>query len=413
MRTRNGCSDGAAPKAPGPECNLGHARRWELSGALLATVLLLAFANGANDNPKGMATLIGCGSISRQRALVLASAATAVGSLGSAVWAPRLAAVFSRGGLLPSGSQGQPVLAAIALGAVVTILLATWRGLPVSTTHAIVGAFAGAALASGSNPRAAAPVLAGLFVPLAISPLIALVLAAGLRSAGRLLDARYGISQKLCICAGSQPVPAVPRTAATASARRTASAAPISAGQVSHLQVLRTITVSVATKVECRRRYSGRLVGIDAERVAEAIHTMSGLSVSLARGMNDTPKIVGLAALSGLLTPAQLTVAVTAAMACGGVFAARRVAQVMASGITPMEQGMGLAANLATSTLVGVASPLGLPLSTTHVATGAIAGVGALEASLRWRSLGEVAAAWVATLPVAALVAAAATHVLL
>jgi PiT family inorganic phosphate transporter len=62
----------------------------------------------------------------------------------------------------------------------------------------------------------------------------------------------------------------------------------------------------------------------------------------------------------------------------------------------------GLAANAATSILVVSASPLGLPVSTTHVSTGGIFGIGASSGELRWRIAGEVLLAWVVTLPLAA-----------
>jgi PiT family inorganic phosphate transporter len=94
------------------------------------------------------------------------------------------------------------------------------------------------------------------------------------------------------------------------------------------------------------------------------------------------------------------------AMALGGLLASRRVADTLAHRITPMQNGQGLAANLATSLLVVGASRLGLPVSTTHVSTGGIFGIGAAAGTLQQRQVGEILGAWLGTLPLAAALGA-------
>ncbi len=140
--------------------------------------------------------------------------------------------------------------------------------------------------------------------------------------------------------------------------------------------------------------------------IRDASHLMSAGLVGFARGMNDTPKIVGLVAgLTGV--PVRVGVlAVTAAMAAGGLLAARRVAETLGHRLTPMTPAEGLAGNLATSLLVVGASQLGLPVSTTHVATGGIAGLGLARGSIARRVLAEIGMAWLLTLPLAALASA-------
>ena len=78
------------------------------------------------------------------------------------------------------------------------------------------------------------------------------------------------------------------------------------------------------------------------------------------------------------------------------------MAETLANKITPMTPPEGLAGNAATALLVASASSLGLPVSTTHVSTGGIFGIGASNGELRWRMAGEVVLAWVVTLPLAA-----------
>lgn len=74
----------------------------------------------------------------------------------------------------------------------------------------------------------------------------------------------------------------------------------------------------------------------------------------------------------------------------------------MSKGITPLNPGQGLTANLITSSLVLATSPLGLPLSTTHVSVGALFGIGLVTRQAKLKTIATILAAWVITLPLAA-----------
>ena len=95
---------------------------------LVASALLLAFVNGANDNLKGMATLIGSGTLRYRQALGLATASTALGSLSSILLATALLKVFSAKGLVPPEFLNVAFLAGVATAAALTVLAATARG---------------------------------------------------------------------------------------------------------------------------------------------------------------------------------------------------------------------------------------------------------------------------------------------
>jgi PiT family inorganic phosphate transporter len=166
-------------------------------------------------------------------------------------------------------------------------------------------------------------------------------------------------------------------------------------------------SLSLGHSAECRERNGGSLVGIEIRGAVHWGHLISGGLVGFARGLNDTPKIVGLLAGAAIATPATGALAVGTSMALGGVVAARRVGETMAKKITPMTPEQGLGGNLATSFLVIVASRMGVPVSTTHVSTGAIAGIGASAGTLHWRATGQVLGAWLLTLPLAAAFSAA------
>ena len=101
--------------------------------------------------------------------------------------------------------------------------------------------------------------------------------------------------------------------------------------------------------------------------------------------------------------PALLIIAV--AMAVGGLLHSRRLAETMGRRITTMNPGQGLMTNLVSSGLVIGASLIGAPVSTTHVSTGAIFGIGTWTGETDWKLVGGIVAAWVATLPLGALCA--------
>jgi PiT family inorganic phosphate transporter len=360
-------------------------------GLLLCATLLLAFVNGANDNFKGVATLYGSGVVSYRAALALGAVSTAAGSLSSVALASGLAKAFSAKGLVPDAMLTPTFLAATGIAAALTVLAATRLGLPVSTTHALVGGLVGAGFVTAGGALNLAVLGAAFVLPLLVSPLIAIPLAsAGYRS-GHLVRRSVGVEAESCVCIGETWVP-------------------IQSGSSS--VAVSSLSVGVGTTSQCEKRYVGQVLGVSAQTVATVTHVASGSLVGFARGLNDTPKLLGLIVGASAMSPWLGTVAITAAMALGGMVAARRVADTLATKVTTMNPGQGLAGNLSTSVLVAGASQLGLPVSTTHVSTGSIFGIGAGGADLRWKMVGAILAAWVTTLPMAAALGATAVWVL-
>jgi PiT family inorganic phosphate transporter len=126
--------------------------------------------------------------------------------------------------------------------------------------------------------------------------------------------------------------------------------------------------------------------------------------VSFARGLNDTPKIAALLLLVHWLTPASDIAVTGLAMAAGGLLGARRVAETMSHKITAMNHGQGFSSNLATGILVILASTMGLPVSTTHVAVGSLFGIGLTTGQANVRTITGIVLAWIVTLPCAAAI---------
>ena len=105
-----------------------------LATALFIATCFLAYANGSNDNFKGVATLFGSDTTDYRRALWWATLTTAAGSVCSVFLAQTLIHNFSGKGLVPDAVAGKPdFLLAVVIGAALTVILATLTGFPIST----------------------------------------------------------------------------------------------------------------------------------------------------------------------------------------------------------------------------------------------------------------------------------------
>ncbi len=324
-----------------------------MTSLLFVAALLVAFSNGANDNAKGVAPLVGAGVAGLRAALRWGNAMTALGALASIYVALRvngdLIGAFSGGGLIPREVRvGEAYHAAIALGAAATVLVATRLGIPVSTTHALTGALLGVgAVLVGPRHLAWATLGRRFAAPLLVSPALAAVAAFAL----------YPALRRALAWRGEQSPPET------------------------------------------------RGVDVGAERSGVALYASSA-AVSFARGLNDTPKLVGVLSTSAALSLAPSMLALSGAMLLGGLMFARRVGETMATRITRMDTDQALTSSLVTAALVLTASRSGLPVSTTHVSVGALIGIGVATGSAQWRTIGTIAAAWVTTLPLAATLGA-------
>ena len=166
---------------------------------LFLALAALAYANGANDVSKGVATLVGSGTSRYRQALVWGTAWTAAGSLAAGIFSRALIDTFSKGIIGPHHQMSGTFLLAALIGAIIWVLLATWTGLPVSTTHAITGALCGAAVAAfGWRGVLWTSLEHKVVFPLLFSPLVSL---AGLWLLFPALRAALGPLDSQCACA--------------------------------------------------------------------------------------------------------------------------------------------------------------------------------------------------------------------
>lgn len=355
---------------------------------LLLAVAFLAYANGANDNFKGVASLYGSKTCGYRAAIIWATVTTAAGSIAALFFASLLLKNFSGKGLVPDHLLHSPAFAlAVAFGAGGTVLLATRFGFPVSTTHGLIGAIVGTGMSAAGSGVHFGMLGKNFVVPLLLSPMLAVIAGGLIYLLFKGLRKAVGIREETCVCVGGKWQPVMARGVSC--------------------QAAQTPTIEVGTTSECERRYHGAFLGIEAKETMDTLHFLSAGAVSFARGLNDTPKIAALLLVAGALEPHWSLALVAAAMAAGGLFQARRVAHTMSHKLTDMNPGQGFAANLSTALLVTTASLHGLPVSTTHVSVGSLLGMGTVTNQAKWKTVVPVLASWVVTLPVAALLATA------
>lgn len=355
---------------------------------IVVAALFVAYANGANDNFKGVATLFGSGTTNYRRALAWATATTLLGSLAAFFLAATLIESFGGKGLIEDAVAAQPYFAAsVAFGAGLTVMLATFVGLPISTTHALVGSLVGAGIVAGSTLNVAT-LGSGFLLPLLLSPLLAILITAALYPLLRTVRGRMGITSDFCLCVGNETIEVVSASSQTLAMERA-----------------ERLTATLGDRVTCESRYQGKLLGISAGQMLDRLHYVSAGVVSFARGLNDTPKIAAILLLVPAIGAQSGLAMVGIIIAVGAIINARRVAETMSHRITAMNHGQGFTANFVTGAIVIGASVCGLPVSTTHVSCGSLFGIGTVTRKARLRMIGVILLAWLITLPLAALLA--------
>jgi len=316
---------------------------------LFIAACFLAFSNGANDNFKGVATLFGAGVTNYKNAINWATITTISGSVAAIFLAEALVKNFSGKGLVPNELIQTPTFAiAIALGAAITVFFATKLGMPISTTHSLVGALFGAGIMAVGAEFNFDKLGNTFLMPLIVSPLIAAVLSLLTYVLFRFLRQKTPSSTK------ENPT----------------------------------------------------LFSISSPKILDTLHYLSAGIVSFARGLNDTPKIVGLLIIINTIAIEWSMIAVAIIMALGGLLNAKKVGETMSKKITKMNSGQGFTANMITGVLVTTASIHGLPVSTTHVSVGSLFGIGMVTKKADYKVIGKIVLSWVLTLPIAAIISA-------
>ena len=357
---------------------------------IFAAGFALAYVNGANDVSKGIATLVGSGVANYSRAIQWGTFWTGVGGVAGAFWARAMIQTFGSSLLSPGVHASVSAALATLIGAALWVAFATWKALPVSTTHGILGSIAGVGVLAYGWVGIQWVALAGkIALPLLLSPIVSLVLTASILSAWKKIAAG---STHDCICA--QVVPSMNT---------------FSSGEAVLSPHLSVPQLHLAT---CDAQ-----AGVSAGLTQNHLHWLSSGAASFARGLNDVPKMVAIllsaAMLSGtgFVLPLPYFLAISFGVVIGSWMAGQRITQLLACEVTQMDHREGLVANLTTASLVSVGAAFGWPMSTTHVASGAIMGIASTRSCDENKishtgTIRAMLAAWIITLPGAALLGA-------
>jgi len=350
---------------------------------ILAAILLvsLSFANGANDVSKPVATLAGAGVASVKGAVTWGTLWTVAGALAGLFWGGAMIKNISSSIYIEDHAFFLPLALSVSMAPILWVALATWRGWPVSTTHAVVGGLVGAGITAYGVQGIDWPgIAAKIFLPLLSSPFLAILLAWALTP---VLEKTARFSGRIRICL--TPVPKIALVAQR-----------------------ETVVLQDCVICSCDSPQAGMTHGITLS--VDAMHWLTSGLLSFSRGLNDTPKLIAIILpflMTGSLTaPAGLFVLAAVAMGAGSFFAGRKITETLGFKVTKMNHEQGFAANLVSSLLVIGASRFGLPVSTTHVSASSIMGVGLNSRNgMNKETITTMIFAWLVTAPVSGLFA--------
>jgi PiT family inorganic phosphate transporter len=325
---------------------------------VVASIVLLAlgfdFINGLHDAANSIATVVSTRVLSPRMAVVWAAFFNFVAFL---IFHNAVAATIGKG-VVEQSAATLPVVAAGLFGAIVWNVITWWAGIPSSSSHALVGGFAGAAMARGGVAalKVSGIVKIGAFI--LVAPLLGMVIG------WALMVATYWTVHRW-------PPARVSRT----------------------FRKLQLVSAAL---------YSLGHGGNDAQKTMGIIlAVMAAASVPLQQSLGYDP-----AHASHI--PLWVVLSCHAAMGLGTLMGGWRIVKTMGQKICKLQPVHGFAAETGGAVCLYGATLLGIPVSTTHTITGAIVGVGSTRGlnAVKWGVATNVVWAWVLTIPAAALVAA-------
>ncbi len=327
--------------------------------AIVGIAFIFDFINGFHDSANSIATIVGTRVLSPFAAVLWA----ATFNFAAAFFGSTAVAKAVSGGFVVQSFVDPWVICAGLLGAILWNLFTWWYGIPSSSSHALIGGFAGAAVAKGGLPA----LLWGkkwieTLSAIALSPLFGMVVAFVL------MVLVFNLFQR----ATPNRVEKVFRPG------QLVSSAMLSFAHGSN-DAQKTMGIIVGLLVASKDHFAGRTGFLSLFHLEDASHI---------------PYWVQMCAYS--------------AISLGTLLGGWRIVHTMGSRITRLRPVGGFCAESAGAIVILTASKFGIPVSTTHTITGAIVGVGATNRlnAVRWGLAGRILWAWVLTIPAAATVAA-------
>ncbi len=321
---------------------------------MLVVVVLLAvvfdYINGFHDTANAIATSVATRALHPRQAIAMAAGFNFIGAFAGTAVAKTIGA-----GLVDEHTTTEAVIAAALVGAITWNLVTWYLGLPSSSSHALIGGLFGATLvAAGTGSFKIEGIVGKVLFPMISSPLIGFV------GAFVLMLLLYWLF-------------------------RDAPRKPMS-------------------------------------RVFRRLQVLSAGFMAFSHGSNDAQKTMGIITLAlfatgvipDLTVPIWVIVVAATALSLGTAVGGWRIMRTMGHRVAELEPVHGFAAETTAATILFTTAHLGMPVSTTHVISSAIMGVGSARGprGVRWGVARNILLAWVITIPAAALVAAVAWFVL-
>jgi PiT family inorganic phosphate transporter len=314
---------------------------------VLAIIIALVFdfGNGLNDAANAIATIVATRVLSLRAAVLMA----AIGNFsGVFVFGVAVATTIGKGLIDPSVVSIFIIISGL-IGAILWVYGASYLGIPVSASHALIGGFVGSAIAAAGLNVVVWNGLLKVIAFIVIAPLLGMI-----------------------------------------------------GGFIVLLLVMRIFRKSYPSKVN---KYFKRL------------QLISAFTYSLSHGSNDAQKTMGIIALvlfsagylgSEFYVPFWVILASYATIALGTLVGGRKVIKTVGMRLTNLKPVSGFCAETAGAATIIGCSLAGIPVSTTHIIAGSIAGVGTVKrmSAVRWHVARKIIWAWILTIPVSAIAGA-------
>ena len=391
--------------------------------------LYMTWGIGANDVANAMGTSVGSGAITVKQAIVIAAIFEFMGAF---IAGGSVTKTIRKGIIDPGAITGSPELLvygmlAALLAAAIWLMVASTRGWPVSTTHSIVGAIVGFAVAGigmdAVNWAKIGQIVASWVVSPALGGVIALLLMLSIRKLILNTDDPFA-KAKLW---GPMYVFLVGFIVALVTMFKGLKHLKLefTMGQSFVLALLFGVAVALIgrwliNKVKVDTVADTKFHYASVEKVFTPMMIFTACAMAFAHGSNDVANGIGplAAVLSIVKSGGDITQSAPMpiwVLVLGGIgivvglsTMGYKVMQTIGTKITELTPTRGYCATLAAATTVVLASKTGLPVSTTHIAVGAVMGVGLARGvgALDLRVIGNIVVSWVVTLPAGGLLAA-------
>ncbi|MDO8725385.1 MAG: inorganic phosphate transporter [Candidatus Methanoperedens sp.] len=313
--------------------------------------LLFDFINGFHDSANAIATVVATKVLSPLKAVTMAAVFNLIGPL---VFGTAIAAMIGKG-IIDTSIVTVNLIFAALVGAVIWDLITWYLGLPTSSSHALVGGLVGAGIAASGISSVHAAGVEKIVLFMVVSPIIGLMI-----------------------------------------------------GFLFALFIMRGFRKSHPSKINYYFR---------------KLQLFSAAFYSLTHGTNDAQKTMGIIALllvaegiskpmdaSSFPIPFWVIISCATAIGLGTFFGGWRIVKTMAQRVTRLRPYQGFAAETSSGIVLAFMAHWGIPVSTTHVISSSIMGVGATNklSAVRWGIARKIVGAWILTIPAAAIIAAAA-----